>query len=490
MDSVQFPCSNFIDEIDPGVLLFATQKEGLYVYDLNTGQKKHISTEDLGVPADKSLSITSFCRDSECNLWITTERQGLLSVDEHWKLRKQHLSHTKVHSDKLYFVARQNKGRLWVIGAHKLYLFDPKEDQLYTFDNNNGLRLTDMDASGLIDSSNRFWIPGNIGYVMVDNRHFELNSTPASVILTTLRLNNKLQSPGENSVLDKCLAETSVLCLKHNQTNISISYASDNHIYGNSDRFFYKMDGVDPDWVDAGNRREVFYSNLAPGNYLLRIKALNNDGAIGPETHLKIEVLPPLWARWWAFVIYAVIIFYILQQYIAYKQRKQRLEHELYLKQIEKDKSEEFNRELQTFFTQVAHEFRTPLTLILNPLDEIKKKIIHVSGVEEDLQLIRRNTKRLLTLVNDLMDLRKIENGSGDLKLSSFNFNDFIQEIYYSFQTIARQREIELQLFLPENPVLATFDKDALEKVFFNLLSNALKFTPEGGDCYTSYFFV
>lgn len=163
-----------------------------------------------------------------------------------------------------------------------------------------------------------------------------LNDIPASVILTTLRINNKLQRPCESSVLDKCLAETSVLCLKHNQTNISIAYASDNHIYGNSDRFFYKMDGVDPDWVDAGNRREVFYSNLASGNYLLRIKVLNNDGTIGPETHLKIEVLPPLWARWWAFAIYAAIIFYILQRYIAYKQRKQRLEHELYLKQIER----------------------------------------------------------------------------------------------------------------------------------------------------------
>ena len=461
--------------------MFATQKEGLYVYDLNIGQKKQISAADLGVPADKSLSITSFCRDSEHNLWMTTERQGLLSVDKHWKLRKQHLSHTKVHSDKLYFVAKQNEERLWVIGAHKLYLFNFKEDQLHTFDNNNGLRLTDMDASSLIDSANCFWILGNTGYVMVDNRNFMLNDTPASVILTTLRINNKLQRPCDGSVLDKCLAETSVLCLKHNQTNIAIAYASDNHIYGNSDRFFYKMDGVDPDWVDAGNSREVFYSKLAPGNYLLRIKALNNDGTIGPETHLKIEVLPPLWARWWAFVIYAAIIFYILQRYIAYKQRKQRLEHELYLKQIEKDKSEEFNRELQTFFTQVAHEFRTPLTLILNPLDEIQKKIIHVSGVKEDLLLIRRNAKRLLTLVNDLMDLRKIENGNGELELSSFNFNDFIQEIYYSFQVTARQRDIALQLSLPETPILATFDKDALEKVFFNLLSNALKFTPEGG---------
>ena len=109
MDSVRFPCSNYIDEIDPGILVFATQKDGLYVYNLNTGQKKQISAADLGVPADKSLSITSFCRDSEHNLWMTTERQGLLSVDKHWKMRKQHLSHTKVHSDKLYFVRSEER---------------------------------------------------------------------------------------------------------------------------------------------------------------------------------------------------------------------------------------------------------------------------------------------------------------------------------------------------------------------------------------------
>lgn len=211
------------------------------------------------------------------------------------------------------------------------------------------------------------------------------------------------------------------------------------------------------------------------------MKALNNDGAMGLEARLKIEVLPPLWARWWAFIIYAVILFYILQRYVAYKQRKQRLEHELYLKQIEKDKSEELNKELQTFFTQVAHEFRTPLTLILNPLDEIQNRIIHISGVKDEILLIRRNAKRLLALVNDLMDLRKIENGNGKLELSSSDFNDFIQEVYYSFQTMARQRSITLQLSLPKKPILATFDREGLEKVFFNLLSNALKFTPEEG---------
>ena len=112
----------------------------------------------------------------------------------------------------------------------------------------------------------------------------------------------------------------------------------------------------------------------------MRVKSLNNDGAIGPETRLNVEVLPPLWARWWAFVIYALFLSYVLQRYIGYKQRKQKLEHELHLKQMEKDKTEEFNQELQCFFTQVAHEFRTPLTLILNPLDDMQEKVMHISG--------------------------------------------------------------------------------------------------------------
>lgn len=481
-DSVQFPFSNVIGEIEPGLLLLLTQKEGIYLYNLRTQQKKHLPMNNLGIPDEQSLNMNSFYRDAEHNLWLTTERHGLLLIDEQGKLKKQYLSHAGFSTDRLYFVTGQQAGKLWIIGGHKLYLFDPAQNQLHAFDKNNGLPLTDMDASGLMDSQHRFWIPGNIGYVMVDSRNFELNTIPASVVLTTLRINNRLQQPGgENSVLGRCLADTPELVLKHNQTNISIAYSSDNHIYGSSDRFFYKMNGIDPDWVDAGSRREVFYSNLPPGDYVLRIKACNNDGSIGPETQLKIEVLPPLWARWWAYVLYAAVVFLILQRYMAYKQRKQKLEQELYLKQVEKDKSEEFNRELQTFFTQVAHEFRTPLTLILNPLDEIQKKMVHVSGVKEDLHLIRRNAKRLLTLVNDLMDLRKIENGNGELELSSFNFNDFIQETYYSFQATARQREINLQLQLPDELVLATFDKDALEKVFFNLLSNALKFTPAGG---------
>lgn len=481
-DSIKFPSSNFIQEIRPGILVFATQKEGLYIYDLKRGQVRSVGSEELGMSKDQSISVTSFYQDTDRNLWLTTENSGVLVLDGNWKLKQRFLEPERGYSDKLYFVAEQKKGKYWIVGAHKLYLLDYAKNQIHPFDKNNGLQLTDMDASACIDSRNYFWLPGNTGYVKVDNSTFALNEEPSSVIFTGLRINNKLQMPNEeNSVLKKCLSETEVVRLRHNQTNISVTYASDNHIYANSNCFFYKMEGVDPDWVDAGNRREVFYSNLAPGNYTLKVKALNNDGAMGLEARLKIEVLPPLWARWWAFIIYAVILFYILQRYVAYKQRKQRLEHELYLKQIEKDKSEELNKELQTFFTQVAHEFRTPLTLILNPLDEIQNRIIHISGVKDEILLIRRNAKRLLALVNDLMDLRKIENGNGKLELSSSDFNDFIQEVYYSFQTMARQRSITLQLSLPKKPILATFDREGLEKVFFNLLSNALKFTPEEG---------
>lgn len=158
----------------------------------------------------------------------------------------------------------------------------------------------------------------------------------------------------------------------------------------------------------------------------------------------------------------------------------------MHLKQIEQQKAEELNHELQLFFTQVAHEFRTPLSLILNPLDEIQDKIIHIAGVQEALKLIRRNAQRLLALVNDLMDLRKIESGTDKLNLSNFDFNDFTKEVYYTFQGIAGQRHLKFLLNLPNTPIMATFDREAMEKVLFNLLSNAFKFTPEGGEVHLS----
>lgn len=481
-DVKRFPCSNYIKEVVPGIVAFATQREGLYIYHMKDGRTQIIGPTELGLPKETSVSITSVYCDVKKNIWLTTNK-GVFVLDEHFKFKQCFLRPENGYTDKLYFVAEQKPGHFWIVSTHKLYLLDYEENRLFTFDKNNGLPLTDMDAYACIDSHNNFWLPGNNGYVRINNVTFSLNEEPSSVILTEFRINNKIQQPGgEHSVLRYGLSETQTVRLRHNQTNISISYASTNHIYANGNRFYYKMDGIDPDWVDAGNRREVFYSNIAPGKYTLRVKSLNNDGAIGPETRLNVEVLPPLWARWWAFVIYALFLSYVLQRYIGYKQRKQKLEHELHLKQMEKDKTEEFNQELQCFFTQVAHEFRTPLTLILNPLDDMQEKVMHISGVQEDVSLIRRNAKRLLALVNDLMDLRKVDGSERQLELSSFDFNDFIREIYYSFQALARQCHINLYLSLPEEVVRVTFDKNGLEKVFFNLLSNALKFTPEGGN--------
>jgi hypothetical protein len=481
-DTVRFPCANSIAEIEPGLLALGTQSDGLYIHDLETEKNRIFSLEDYSVSANSPVGITSAYKDSKGYLWFTTTNAGVWVLDEDCRLKHRFLVPEQGYSDKLYYVAEKEQDWFWIVGTHKLYLLDYGRQTLHSFDKNNGLKLTDMDASACVDSSGCLWIPGNMGYVKVENTSFLLNEQSASVVLTTLRINNQIQYPGtKESVLDKCLSETKTLYLKHNQTNISISYVCNNHIYANSNRFLYKMDGVDADWIDVGNRREIFYNNLAPGSYVLHIRAYNNDGMPGLETSLNITVIPPLWARWWSFALYILLAWYLVRCYVAYKQRKQRLEHELYIKQMEKEKSEEFNKELQNTFIQIAHEFRTPLSLIINPLEDIKQKIIHIPGVGDDVKLIHRNTKRLLSLVNELMDLQKIESSSGDLKLSSFYFNDLIQEIYYSFRFEANLRGVALDYSLSQESIWVKMDKEGMEKVFSNLLSNALKFTPANG---------
>ena len=376
---------------------------------------------------------------------MTTENQGLFLLDTDFQI-KEHLFHSgNNYLEDLYHVAEGKENQLWLMTNKSILLYDTNTRLIRSFDSHNGLNLKDFSAySCWMDINRQLWFSGNRGIAMLDTENFPLNTSRSPIIFTDLLVNNRVQHPlAPESVLKQNFNETRTLSLNYNQTNIAISYTCSNFIYPDNNTFFYKMDGVDEEWIDANNRKTVYYSNLRPGHYRFHIKAFNNDNMFCGEKEIEIIVLPPFWIRWWAFLMYAVIIYLLIHRYVIYRQRKQRLEHELHLKQIEQQKAEELNHELQLFFTQVAHEFRTPLSLILNPLDEIQDKIIHIAGVQEALKLIRRNAQRLLALVNDLMDLRKIESGTDKLNLSNFDFNDFTKEVYYTFQGIAGQRHLK-----------------------------------------------
>lgn len=273
------------------------------------------------------------------------------------------------------------------------------------------------------------------------------------------------------------------ITLASTQNNITFKYTALNFIHSERNQYAYKLEGADPTWHTVGNRREAYYNNLAPGTYTFRLKASNNDNVWNPEeATLHITINPPFYKTWWAYCIYFSIITFIIIQIIRYQHNKHERERELHYKQMEQDKINELHEERMRMFTNFSHELRTPLTLIINPLNDLMQYISLSPEIKETLRLIKKNTGRMLLLVNNLMDIQKYEAGKTILQKTSFNFSNFINEMYHSFESVANNREIHFTLTseLPE-VYQVYFDEAEIEKIFFNLLSNAFKFTPPEG---------
>lgn len=479
----RFSSVSAITETTPGTLLIGTENDGFYRYDLNTGELTHISASHFGLPENTRVSVTAFYIDSLQNIWTGTAGNGFFVFGPNLE-RQPSLWNLPGPEEKITFITESPRDYFWIATTRQLYRYHRPSGEVLHFDAANGMPFQDFSpGAGLLTRNGHLYLPGNKGITVTDTRHFPVNGSRPPVVLTGLRIDNREVTPApHNSPLRQPLANTATLTLRPGETNIAIGYTALNYIYPSGNRYAYRMEGIDPDWVQAGGRREAIYSNLPPGNYTFRVKASNDDGVWNDNgATLRIKVLAPLWLRWWAFLLYALAAFLILRQYFIYRQRKQTLEHQLRYKQLEQEKAEEIHRERLRFFTQVAHEFRTPLTLILNPLDELSEKTVHISGIGNTLTLIRQNTRRLLSLVNNLLDLQKQESGKTELHYSVFDLHEFMQELYYNFQSVAQNRTIDFRLQLPNRSFPVEYDRGELEKVIFNLLSNAFKFTPENG---------
>ncbi len=243
------------------------------------------------------------------------------------------------------------------------------------------------------------------------------------------------------------------------------------------------MEGVDREWIRAGSRRVAYYSNLSPGTYRFRVRAFNEDSLWEPqETVLSITIQPPFYRSTLAYIIYLAVFLAILYKIIQYQHQKHELERDIRYKQMEKDKIKELHEERMRMFGNFSHELRTPLTLIVNPLNELIKNHSFSAEVKDILQIIKKNTNRMLLLVNNLMDIQKYEAGKSILNRQPFDLSLFINEIYRSFESVAKNRKITFRIHNETGKrYQVLYDEQEIEKVLFNLLSNAFKFTPTGG---------
>jgi signal transduction histidine kinase/DNA-binding response OmpR family regulator len=313
------------------------------------------------------------------------------------------------------------------------------------------------------------------GFTILDPRKISINSHVPKVIISEFFINYK---PTKLNIQHK--PQTDEITLKYNENNFGFKFSSDNFLIPEKTKFKYRLKGYDEDWIQVtSHNRTANYSKVPAGVYYFEVLATNNDGIWSNKpTRLKVIQYPAPWFSTPAYILYFIISIILIFYIIRYFKTKKELKLQLYLENIEKQKKDEINQSQLRFFTNISHDFKTPLSLIIASLDSLRKE-----GLKEYYyNILNNNAKRLLNLVNELMDFRAIEYGKIKLEVEPLNFNKFITNISADFNDLARQKNISYDISCDsEMPQKLYFDKNIIEKVVMNLLHNAFKYTKANG---------
>lgn len=438
-------------------------------------------------------AIVSLFEDSKGNIWIGTDGAGLCKYDPEsdsfrWFGQKDGLRQETIAS-----LIEDDTGDLWMGGNNGLSQFNVETRTFKNFDIHDGLLANDFNFNAAFKDSNGLLYFGNYGGInYIDPTKIKINNNRPEVYFTDFKLFNKQVVPNESrSPLHKTISETDSLSLSHRQSVFTIEYAAINFTRPKKNQYAYYLEGFDDAWNYVGSTRSATYTNLAPGNYTFKVKAANNDG-IWNETpkSLKITVLRPWWSTGWAIALYIfclLLISYFLVKLITQRIREKRM---VRMERERRIQEEALNDRKIQFFTNISHEFRTPLTLILNPLEDILGDTGRTlsSSVHEKLRIIHKNTARLKRLIDELMDFRKLQTNKFTIKVSELEAISFVDEVVSHFEEEAALRNIILMVESDDAPVYLWSDPSLLEKVIFNILSNAFKITPDNGSITVGLF--
>jgi signal transduction histidine kinase/DNA-binding response OmpR family regulator len=299
-----------------------------------------------------------------------------------------------------------------------------------------------------------------------------------------LKVFNKSIPIGDSKkeVLKKSISETEHLILNYHQNVFTLDFAALNFINSDKNKYTYILEGFNREWNEPGTIRSATYTNLNPGDYVLRVKrvvpGIENDKN---ELQLKITILPPYWKTKWFLSIMVALIILLIYMLVRFVLNREKIKHQLVLEKVNARKLHELDMLKLKFFTNISHEIRTPLTLILGPLDKLINSDLSKDEMRENLQLMQRNTSNLDKLISQLLDFRKLQTGNLKLNLTEADIVEFVRNIVLSFNDFAVEKEISLKFNTLKKRLNAAFDPDKIEKILNNLISNAFKFTGQGG---------
>ena len=471
-------------EEEDGVLLLGSTADGLLRFDTNKKQltkySNEATVESYRIPNNY---ISAIVRTKSGEIWVSTYGGGIFQFDKTEHVKRVMTARDGLLDNNICSLVESSDRKLWMSTVNGLIMFDPVGGEVRNYHRHNGIDIREFTLhSGIALPDGNLCFAGSNGFVTFQVAAMDKNENIPSVVLEQLSVNNQpIEVGDESGVLDKVLDSMDTIRLLYNENNFSITYQALNYIYSTQNQYAYKLEGYDTDWNYVGGRNSAFYTNLSPGKYVFHVKGSNNDGVWNEQGRsLTIIVQPPLWRTWYAYLFYIIALAVISYAILHYVNIKRNLEAGLKLKQLEKQKQEEFHEAKIRLFTNFSHELRTPLMLIMTPFEELVKRVDIPAELHDKLSIIYKNAQKLLLLVNQLMDLHKNQAGSLDLKVSEGDVCEYIKEIYYAFNQIALTNEVKFSLNCTPKTINAWFDKSLLEKVVFNLLSNAFKYTPSG----------
>lgn len=416
-------------------------------------------------------------------LWIGTEGKGLLEFDS--KTRKVLASYSTnegLSNNAVLNILEDDSGMLWLSTFNGLSKFDPTTKKFIRYEETDGLQSNEFSYGAALKLTNgNLLFGGNNGFNLFDPDSIQLNVHAPALAITNLKIDNKQIAYlskqviiGKDHLIEK-------LRLPYDKSTFSLDFAALEFVSPQKISYKYFLEGLDKNWNDAGSSRSINYNRLHEGSYTLYIKSTDSAGNWADNMiKLEIQILPPWYRTWWAYLFYFSAVVMLCYWYYSYRKKQHALNHEIQLSKFTILKERELSEKRHAFFTNISHEFRTPLTLIINPIKELLK----VNRDAEDrssLQIVHRNAKRLLSLVDQLLVFRKTEDGAEKIKSCHFEIQSFIKEIFLYFSAQAKLQSIAYALQQEPESIYVDADKEKFEIILFNLISNAFKFTPNKG---------
>lgn len=440
---------------------------GVYYYNPETKEKGHFHKDPDNANSLGENMLNAICEDYRGNIWISTEGGGLCKLSPDKKTFTRYTTKNGLPSNFVFKVIEDNSKILWVSTSKGLVRFSPNDESMIVYTKENGILNDQFNYnSGYKDNTGKLYFGSVKGMIIFDPTQFYKRHITSPIYITGFQVHNKeVDVSKTNSLLKKSIVFTDRITLPYDQSSFSIDFSALSFSAPEMTEYSYIMDGVDKDWTHLKSNRKVYFTNLAPGNYAFNLRVGTNGQWSSQQKRLFITITPPFWATNWAYFVY-VVVFISLAYYII------RSYHE----RIENKKEKEIYEAKIEFFTNVAHEIRTPLTLIKGPVDNLLEKMEEAPEIKEDLLYMERNTNRLMALVTQILDFRKTETKGFSLEFSKVNVSELVNDEYLNFAAAAKKKNLVYTIDLPVNPVFLQADEEALTKVFSNLFSNAVKY--------------